>query len=52
MEKKSILELVTDDTPLEEVQELVRRGENDVKETDCDGNNILHRVCRLGTEKT
>ena len=51
MEKKSILELVTDDTPLEEVQELVRRGEDDVKETDCDGNNILHRVCRLGTEK-
>ena len=34
-----------------EVQELVRRGEVDVKETDCDGNNILHKVCSLDREK-
>ena len=51
MEKKSVLELVTGDTSLEEVQVLVRRGEVDVKETDCDGNNILHIVCNLGVEK-
>ena len=51
MGKKSILELVTGDTPLEEVQELVRRGEVDVKETDCDGNNILHKFCNFGVEK-
>ena len=52
MGKRSILELVTGDTPLEEVQELVRRGEVDVKEIDCDGNNILHKVCSLDTERS
>ena len=36
----------------EEVQEFVRRGEVDVKETDCDGNSILHKVCSLDTEKS
>ena len=43
---KDVLSLV------EEVQELVRRGEVDVKETDCDGNNILHIVCSLDKEKS
>ena len=39
-------------TSVGEVQELVRRGEVDVKETDCDGNNILHKVCSLDTERS
>ena len=41
-----------DDTSLAEVQELVRKGEVDVKETDCDGNNILHKVCSLNKQKS
>ena len=45
-------ELVKDDVSLEEVQELVRAGEVDVKETDCNGNNILHKVCSLNIEKS
>ena len=40
------------ETSVEEVQELVRRGEIDVKETDCDGNNILHKVCSSDTERS
>ena len=43
--------MITDDVSLSEVQELVRRGEVDVKETDCNGNNILHQICKLDTEK-
>ena len=43
---------LNDDVSLEEVQELVRTREVDVKETDCDGNNILHKVCSLNTEKS
>ena len=43
---------LNDDVSLEEVQELVRTGEVDVKETDCDGNNILHKICSLNTEKS
>ena len=43
--------MITDDVSLSEVQELVRRGEDDVKETDCNGNNILHQTCKLDTEK-
>ena len=48
----SLSELLKDDVSLEEVQELVQTGEVDVKETDCDGNNILHKVCSLNTEKS
>ena len=37
---------------VEELQELIRRGEVDARETDCEGNNILHKVCNLDTEKS
>ena len=47
-----LLEALTNsEMSVEEVQELIRRGEVDVKETDCDGNNILHKVCNLDKEK-
>ena len=42
---------IGEDTALAEVQELVQTGEVDVKETDCDGNNILHKVCSLKHRK-
>ena len=44
-------ELLREDVSLAEVQELVRRGEVDVKEKKCDGNNILHKVCSFNLEK-
>ena len=51
MDTESPREVLRNDVSLAEVQELVRRGEVDVKETDCDGNNILHRVCSFNLEK-
>ena len=51
MASSPLAKMITDVVSLAEVQELVRRGEVDVKETDCDGNNFLHRVCSLDTEK-
>ena len=44
--------LTNSERPVKAVQELVRRGDVDVKETDCDGNNILHTVCSLDTERS
>ena len=49
--ESSTTEVLREDVSLVEVQELVRRGEVDVKETDCDGNNILHKVCSFNLEK-
>ena len=43
---------ITENTSVDEVQELVRTGEVDVKETDCDRNNILHKVCSSNAEKS
>ena len=51
MGSSHLAKMITDAVSLAEVQELIRRGEVDVKETDCDGNNILHKVCSLDTEK-
>ena len=51
MASSPLAKMNTDAVSLAEVQKLVRRGEVDVKETDCDGNNILHKFCSLDTEK-
>ena len=43
-------ELTESGLSVEKLKSLVEKGEADVKETDCDGNNILHKVCSLDTE--